>query len=161
MDLKGRTALITGAAGGLGRIVAETLAELGADLILVDRPGSNLQQCTEQLGLRWGVHVRDIFCDLEQSNQRQQLIEQVKAMKSGLNILVNNAAFVGTSELKGWSVPFEQQSVDTWRRAVEVNLTAVFELTQGFSSNLSVARGGCIINIAASQVRIRHRWRLY
>jgi NAD(P)-dependent dehydrogenase (short-subunit alcohol dehydrogenase family) len=161
MDLKGRTALITGAAGGLGRVVAETLAELGADLILVDRPGSNLQQRTEQLGPRWGVHVKDIFCDLEQSNQRQQLIAQVKAMKSGLNILVNNAAFVGTSELKGWSVPFEQQSVDTWRRAVEVNLTAVFELTQGFSSDLSVARGGCIINIASIYGEYGPDWRLY
>lgn len=160
-ELKGRTALITGAAGGLGRIIADTLAELGADLYLLDLPGAGLDAFGEEIESRWGVRATVLQCDLEFSEQRRQLIEQVGADKRGLNILVNNAAFVGTSELQGWSVPFEQQSLDTWRRAVEVNLTAVFELCQGFTAALRTAAGGNIVNMASIYGENGPDWRLY
>ena len=53
MSLKGRCALITGATGHLGSVMADTLAELGADLVLVDRPGSDYQAVTTSLNERW------------------------------------------------------------------------------------------------------------
>ncbi|MEQ1794861.1 MAG: SDR family oxidoreductase [Nitrospira sp.] len=160
MSLRGRRALITGAAGGLGRVLADTLAELGADLVLVDRPGSNLELLAKELTERWTVTAQCRVCDLEVSAQRTDLVKQLCAGTEGLSVLINNAAFVGTSELKGWAVPFEDQTIETWRRALEVNLTAAFELCQGLAPLLR-ASGGNIINVASIYGEYGPDWRLY
>ena len=161
IDLKGRRALVTGAAGGLGKAMADTLAELGADLVLVDRPGSDFDSLSENLIERWDAKVEQRFCDLEQQVQRTELMDWLKGSDLGLNILINNAAFVGTSELQGWGVPFEQQTVETWRRALEVNLTAVFDLCQGLTPTLKAATGASIINIASIYGVYGPDWGLY
>ena len=161
INLKGRRALITGATGGLGRVMAETLAELGSDLVLVDREGGKFESLSENLTKHWGVNVEFRICDLEQQAQRSELIAWLKSGSQGLNILINNAAFVGTSELQGWGVPFEQQTVEAWRRAMEVNLTAVFELSQGLTPMLKVAEGANIINIASIYGTYGPDWSLY
>ena len=160
-NLKGRQALITGAAGGLGQIFAETLAELGADLILVDLNGSDLDSLAERVKKDWGVSVKSMYCDLENQDQRSDLIKRVTNSNNDLNILVNNAALVGSSELKGWSVPFEEQSIDTWRRATEINLTAVFDLCQGLLPLMKNAIGANIINIASIYGSYGPDWSLY
>ena len=160
-NLKGRRALITGATGNLGKVIANTLAELGADLILVDQPGSDFESLTARLTERWSVAITHHFCDLELQTGRTELMEQVKKSNSGLNILVNNAAFVGTSDLTGWNVPFEQQTLSTWRRALEVNLTAIFDLCQGLTPMLRAAEGASIINIASTYGMLAPDWSLY
>lgn len=161
INLKGRRALITGATGCLGRVMADTLAELGADLVLVDRPDSDFAELTKTIVQRWGVTVEHRYCDLEQQEQRSELIVWLKGSGKNLNVLINNAAFVGTSELQGWAVPFEEQTIDTWRRALEVNLTAVFHLCQGLAPMLMVARGASIINIASIYGMYGPDWSLY
>jgi len=161
IDLNGRSALITGAAGGLGRVMAATLAELGADLILVDLPNMERSCLIDSLIERFKVNVEFISCDLEQEVQRAKLISQVKERNKSLNILINNAAFVGTSDLPGWSVPFEQQTVETWRRAFEVNLTAIFDLCQGLVPLLRLSDGANIINIASIYGLYGPDWSLY
>ncbi len=160
-NLKGRQALITGAAGGLGQIFAETLAELGADLILVDLHGTSLEDLADRLIKGWGISVKNVYCDLENQNQRSALIKQVTNSNGDLNILVNNAALVGASDLEGWSVPFEDQSIDTWRRATEINLTAVFDLCQGLLPLMKNAMGANIVNIASIYGSYGPDWSLY
>ena len=160
-NLKGRQALITGAAGGLGQIFAETLAELGADLILVDLHGTDLDNLAKRVAKGWGISVKNIYCDLENQDQRSALIKQVTNLKGDLNILVNNAALVGSSDLKGWNVPFEEQSIDTWRRATEINLTAVFDLCQGLLPLMKNAMGANIVNIASIYGSYGPDWSLY
>jgi NAD(P)-dependent dehydrogenase (short-subunit alcohol dehydrogenase family) len=160
-NLKGRRALVTGATGGLGKVIADTLAELGADLILVDRNGSDLTSLSENLANHWGIKAEYYVCDLEQQTQRSELIANLKRGSQALNILINNAAFVGTSDLQGWGVPFEQQTVETWRRALEVNLTAIFDLCQGLTPLLKVAEGANIINIASIYGAHGPDWSLY
>ncbi|WP_341880171.1 SDR family oxidoreductase [Synechococcus sp. UW140] len=161
INLNGRSALITGAAGGLGRVMAASLAELGADLILVDLPNTEISGLINSLTERFKVNVDFMPCDLEQEVQRANLISQVKERNKSLNILINNAAFVGTSDLPGWSVPFEQQTVDTWRRAFEVNLTAIFDLCQGLIPLLRLSEGANIINIASIYGLYGPDWSLY
>lgn len=161
MNLEGRRALITGATGQLGRMMADTLAELGADLVLVDRPGSDFQSLTDTLIQRWGVGVQYQHCDLEKQNQRTELMDWLKNSGEHLNILINNAAFGGTSELEGWAVPFEEQTVETWRRAMEVNLTAVFDLCRGLTTLLKDVEGASIINIGSIYGIYGPDWRLY
>ncbi len=63
--------------------------------------------------------------------------------------MINNAAFVGESNLEGWTEDFDKQSVETWKRAVEVNLTAPFHLCQAFTPLLKKSKVGSIINIAS------------
>lgn len=160
-NLKGRRALITGSAGCLGKVMADTLAELGADLVLVDRSGADFESLSATLTERWGVKVEHRFCDLELQDQRVELMAWLKSGGQGLNILINNAAFVGTSDLQGWAVPFEDQTVDTWRRALEVNLTAVFDLCKGLTPLLKAAEGASIINIASIYGMYGPDWRSY
>lgn len=161
MDLRGRRALITGATGELGRMIADTLAELGAELMLVDRPGSDFEPLERQLRDTWQANSRSLECDLESEEERLEMITAVKSDGKGLNILINNAAFVGSTNLKGWAAPFEEQALDTWRRAMEVNLTAAFHLCQAFAPELRAAKGGNIINIASIYGEYGPDWRLY
>lgn len=161
MDLTGRRALITGAIGNLGKVMADTLAELGADLVLVDQPGSDYQRVVEGLTQRWGSRIQCRNCDLEQQDQRAELIYWLTSDGEDLNILVNNAAFVGTSELQGWAVPFEEQTIETWRRAVEVNLTAAFDLSKGLAPLLKKSPGANIVNIASIYASYGPDWSLY
>jgi NAD(P)-dependent dehydrogenase (short-subunit alcohol dehydrogenase family) len=161
INLKGRKALITGASGGLGKVLAVTLAELGADLILIDCKGSHLSMLSSDLEKNWGVQVELYICDLEQQVQRSELIAHVNDSNQYLNILINNAAFVGASDLEGWAVPFEQQTITTWRRAFEVNLTASFDLCQGLTPILKKSEGANIINIASIYGVFAPDWTLY
>ena len=160
-NLSGRCALITGATGGLGKIFAHTLAELGAELVLVDRPGTDFEALTLELVHGWGVGVDSYYCDFEKQEQRTKLITKLKSSGKGLDILVNNAAFVGNSELPGWGVPFEEQSIETWRRAFEVNLTGVFDLCQGLLPILKESNGASIVNIASIYGMYGPDWSLY
>lgn len=159
MNLSGRRALITGANGGLGRVISETLAEMGCSLLLVDRPNSDFSCLLSNLDQFNDINIETISCDLEIEEARTSLIRQI--IPGGLDILINNAAFVGTSELSGWGVPFQEQTIDTWRRAIEVNLTAVFHLCQGFNSVLRKSGHGSIINIASIYGAYGPDWNLY
>ncbi|MCF8881621.1 SDR family oxidoreductase [Erythrobacter sp. SN021] len=160
MNMSGRRALITGGAGGLGRVMADSLAELGADLLLVDREGASTPALAEEISARHRVKATALACDLEDADQRAAMAGTVLA-EGGLSVLVNNAAFVGDSNLTGWSEPFESQSVETWRRALEVNLTAVFHLSQLFTPALRAGGGGSIVNIASIYGQWGPDWSLY
>jgi NAD(P)-dependent dehydrogenase (short-subunit alcohol dehydrogenase family) len=161
MNLKGRRAMVTGATGGLGTVIAETLAELGSDLILIDRDKAEIEALQSRLSDTFGVSVIGSECDLEQQDQREVLINEIVRDGQELNVLVNNAAFVGTSNLLGWNVPFIEQSVETWRRALEVNLVAAFELCRGMSQLMKHSRGANIINIASIYGQFAPDWRMY
>lgn len=148
MNMKGRTALITGATGGLGQHMAETIAELGGRVVLIDRPGSDYTPLTSRLH-QYGTEVFCIDCDLESEDERKQLITEVNEQFLSIDVLINNAAFVGTTDLSGWITSFEEQEIGTWRRAIEVNLTAAFDLSKSLLPLLKESGKGSIINIAS------------
>ncbi len=148
ISLRGRTVLITGAAGSLGQEIANTVAELGGDLLLVDRPGEDYSSIVKNIQDNWDVSVSCFNFDLESEFERKKLIDEVNSYGQ-IDVLFNNAAFVGDSQLDGWSTEFENQTVETWRRAFEVNLTAPFDLSKGLFPNLQNSANGSIINIAS------------
>lgn len=161
MDMSGRHALITGATGGLGRVMARTLAEMGADLLLVDLPGTDYEPTSKEILTVRPVAITTLDCDLEQPSQRARLIEQVLQTVPSLSVLINNAAFVGTSGLQGWVAPFEQQSVETWCRALEVNLTSAFDLVKGLTPALRASKHASVINIASIYGHLGPDYSLY
>ena len=160
-DMSDRRVLITGGAGHLGRVMAETLAELGASIILLDRPGAQFESIQHDLVHKWKVGCLCIECDLESEEERNCAIQEIKSDGKGLNCLINNAAFGGTTALEGWVTPFEEQSLATWRRALEVNLTAPFHISQAFAPELRAAKGGNIINITSIYGEVGPDWRIY
>lgn len=149
MDLRGRVAVITGGAGHLGRAMADALAELGASICLVDRNAEAMASATAVLKERWSVDGAGIVLDLEREAERKTLPAQVAERFGHADILVNNAGFVGDSQLQGWAVPFEEQRIDTWRRAMEVNVTAAFHLSQLLAPQLKSGGRGSIVNVSS------------
>ena len=149
LSLKGRVAVITGGVGYLGRAMASALAEAGAGIAVVDLDAAKCQSFAKELTRLYGVPALGLCADLADEPATRAIPGQVVAALGRMDILVNNAAYVGTSSLTGWCVPFEQQSSDTWRKALEVNLTAVFNLTQASREALIASGHGSVINIAS------------
>ena len=127
--LKDRTICITGACGYLGREFANTLLDLGANLALVDI-NISVHDLALELSKKQKGSVKGYVCNLEKYDELMTLPQKVFDDFSSFDVLINNAAFVGTSNLEGWCVPFEEQSYNTWNRAISVNLTASFFLIQ-------------------------------
>lgn len=148
-DMTGRVALVTGGAGHLGRAMAAALVEHGSAVVLVDRNEQALADAVAGLAGPARSRLFTFVADLESEPDRVALIEYVGAKIGRLDVLINNAGFVGDSQLDGWAVPFAEQSIDTWRRAIEVNLTAPFHLAQGFAPMLREGGRGSIINIGS------------
>tara|TARA_B100000927_G_scaffold291238_1_gene292509 strand:+ start:598 stop:1374 length:777 start_codon:yes stop_codon:yes gene_type:complete len=141
VNLKGKNVLITGASGHLGYEIASTLYELGINLYLTDLSTSSLSIFDKKKF----PNVIKIQCDLSKEKQRKKLIKKIK----NLDILINNAAFVASSKLKGWNTKFSNQSTEAWRKAFEVNLTAPFHLIRDLSRLLKKNSNSSIINISS------------
>ncbi len=159
---KDKKVLITGASGNIGRQLAKQFAKMNAHLILVDLKQKDLEQIKDEMAITYGcIGIQTICCDLEIESERNKLIEEVLKTGDGLNVLVNNAAFVGTTGLDGWAVRPESQSLDAWRRAVEVNLTSVFHLSQKLLPEIRKKTNGCIVNIASIYGFLGPDWSIY
>lgn len=159
LDLSGRVALVTGGTGYIGQAICETLAEQGCALAILDR---NIAESTkEQTAARLGVQTTFLDVDLEDESATRTCVSRVLAEHGRLDILVNNAAFVGSNDLKGWVTPFQDQDVHTWRRAMEVNLTAAFVLCQAAAPALDASGNGSIINLASIYGVVGPDWSLY
>lgn len=161
MDLTGRVAVVTGGAGHIGFAMCQGLAELGAKIVLIDVNKEALEEKAATLRADFKIEVLSLVVDLTNDEQIRTVPEQIKKEFSRLDILIHCAALVGTSALKGWALPFLEQSVDTWRLALEVNLTAVFSLTQACTPLLEKSGHGSIITIGSLYGVVGPDMRLY
>jgi NAD(P)-dependent dehydrogenase (short-subunit alcohol dehydrogenase family) len=149
MNLQGRVALITGGAGYIGRALGETLAELGAAIVVLDLDQAACQAVTDRLQSDYQVPALPLAIDLNDEATVRLAPDMIVAQLGRLDILLNNAALVGTSDLKGWATPFAEQQPEAWRKALEINLTAPFVLTQACTPALQASTHGTVINIAS------------
>jgi NAD(P)-dependent dehydrogenase (short-subunit alcohol dehydrogenase family) len=161
MTLDGRVAVITGGAGHIGSTIADTLAELGGAVAIVDSDSANADAVVDRITQRWKVRSKAFAADLERAADLSDLAANIRGHFGRIDILINCAAFVGTSTLEGWAVPFEQQTVETWRRAMDVNLTAPFALAQALAPDLRASGHGSIVNVASIYGLAGPDWRLY
>jgi len=159
--LAGKTALITGGAGHLGAAFAETFAELGAGIGLIDINSKGLADVGARVREEFKTSVDLYEADLEDEKQIHELVRELNATYGAIDILVNNGAFVGDANLSGWNESFEMQSVETWRRAFEVNLTAPFILSQSLLPKLQKSLSASIVNISSIYGAVGPDMRLY
>ncbi len=149
IDLRDRVGLITGGAGYLGSAIGEALAELGANIALLDIQREKCLLVTGCIAEQCQVKTLPLVVDMEDEEELRSVADKVLDRFGRLDILVHCAALVGTSELRGWGVPFAAQSADTWRKALEVNMTAPFVLTQACAEALAESGHGSVINISS------------
>src|SRR5512143_2045645 len=138
-SLAGRRALVTGASRGLGRAIAEALAQFGADLVLADRSGTDdTAAAVRAAGQRaWQLNV-----DLSDRAALLRMVEQVDREVGGIDILVNNAGIIRRA-------PAMEYSLEDWDQVLRTNLDAVFLLCQHFGRRMVERERGKIINIAS------------
>jgi NAD(P)-dependent dehydrogenase (short-subunit alcohol dehydrogenase family) len=140
--LDGRRALVTGASRGLGRGVAQALAEAGAELIIVGRDPANLDQARLELATL-GRRVDAVPGDLETPAGTQQVCDTVLSRHGPIDILVNNVG--GRRE----NIATEKMALEDWLRLVDLNLTSAFLCTKLIGGAMLPRRSGRIINIGS------------
>ena len=161
INIKGFNILVTGASGNLGTEFSHSLAKLGANLILVDRDKIKLKKLKSNLLIKYKIDIDLHVVDFEKEKQRIIMINNIIKKHKLIDVIINNAAFVGASKLKNWSTNFENQSIDTWNRAIEVNLTSVFHICQGLLPLLQLSKNASIINIGSMHGFLAPEWSLY
>jgi len=151
MQLKGRTALITGASRGIGAETAIELARRGVDVILTSRtaepsekmPGS-LAETAEAVRQVGGV-AYVVPADLTLTDEVEAAAAKALEWHGRVDILVNNAAFLGAPMYQS----LDDLSLKNWQRQLTVNLTAPFILAKAFVPGMREAGGGAIVNVTS------------
>lgn len=138
-DLTGKTALVTGATGGIGEAIAKALHTQGATVAITGRREAELARVAEALG---GARVIVAPADLSDPEAPAALVERVEAEAGGLDILVNNAGF--TRDM----LALRMGDAD-WNAVLEVDLTAPFRLARAALRGMMKKRHGRIVSIAS------------
>ena len=140
-DLSGKVAVVTGGGTGIGRQMAQGLAEAGADLVLCARKPERCEEAAEELRTL-GVRALGLRCDVRDPAEIQAVVDRTCSELSRIDILVNNA---GTS----WGAPAEDYPLEGWQKVIDVNLTGVFLCSQAAGRVMIDQQAGKIVNIAS------------
>lgn len=141
--LSGRTALVTGAARGIGLSIAEELASEGADIALHVRIATvELALRAAQLAARYDVRVVMVPGDLADPGQHDAIFAAFDRRFGRLDILINNAGYEAPEAL-------ECMSLADWSGVLNVNLTAPFRMSQRAQPRMAASGGGVIVNISS------------
>src|SRR6266852_3377814 len=140
-DLKARVAIITGGSVGLGRQMAEGLAEMGANLVLCARKKERCQEAAEELQ-KLGVKTLALGCDVKNPANVQEVVDATVSEFGKIDILINNAG-------NSWGATVEEMRLEHWNKVIETNLTGTFLFSQAVGKIMIGQRRGKIINIAS------------
>lgn len=139
-DLSGKVALVTGGGRGIGRAIAERLAERGARVIVSGRTQAELDETASAIG---GV---PLVLDVANRSAVQAAIQRLNSDLGPVDVLINNAGIAD-------SAPFDRTSDETWDRAFEINVTAAFALCRGLIPAMIERKWGRVVNVASNAGR--------
>jgi NAD(P)-dependent dehydrogenase (short-subunit alcohol dehydrogenase family) len=140
-DLSGKTAIVTGAAQGIGRGIALALAAAGAAVTVADL-NRELGAATADLIGAGGGQARFVYTDVTQADDVRSVVAETVAAFGRLDIVVNNAGIVAVQTV-------EASSVEAWDQVMAVNVRSIFLTTKYALPHLRAAGGGAILNIAS------------
>ena len=137
-SLDGKVAVVTGAAQGIGRAIADGLAAEGARIVVADLRGA------EEAAMAYDGGVA-ITADVSSEADVERLVEGTVAQCGGIDILVNNAGLYASLEMR----PFDQIPLDEWRQVMDVNVASMFLMCRAVVPEMRKRGGGRIVNISS------------
>ena len=138
-DLSGKVAIVTGGGSGIGRQMAQGLAEAGAELVLCARKVERCEEAAAQLP----THALAVQCDVTDADSVEAMVARTVDELGRVDILVNNAGTV-------WGAAPEDIPLHGWQKVVDVNLTGVFLCAQAVGRRMiERGEGGRIVNVAS------------
>jgi NAD(P)-dependent dehydrogenase (short-subunit alcohol dehydrogenase family) len=143
------TALVTGAASGIGRAIAVGIAESGANVACFDLPGPGLDEVCAQIQAA-GVKALPVPGDVTDAASLTAAVNQTQNALGALTLAVNSAGIANAA-------PAETMPLDQWQRVINVNVTGVFLSCQAEAQAILANGGGSIVNIASMSGTIVNR----
>jgi NAD(P)-dependent dehydrogenase (short-subunit alcohol dehydrogenase family) len=141
-DLTGKVAIVTGGYHGIGRGIAEGLAEAGANIVICARNSQRCVETCEEIG-KMGVRTLGVRCDITRAEEITEMVRKTAEGMGRIDILVNNAG-VGGSEK-----PILKMSEEDWDCAVDIDLKGAFLCARAVVPEMIKQGGGKIINVAS------------
>ena len=140
--LEGRNALVTGGGKGLGRTMAQGLAEAGANVAVASREEEACKAAANEIEETTGRRAIASKLDVSEKDSVAALVKNVSEAFGSIDILVNNSGAT-------WGAPFEEMPLDKWEKVVRVNLTGTFLMCQAVVPLMKRKGWGRIINVAS------------
>ena len=162
-DISGRTVIVTGGAGLLGREYGRALASAGARVVLADIDGSRVEAIAAELRTDCGTVV-GVAVDVADEVSVSELVRTTLATFGRVDGLVNNAALdpkVDRDRNAQLAVPFENYPLELWNRALAVNLTGMFLCTREVAPLMLAQKRGVIVNISSTYGMVGPDQRIY
>jgi len=141
-SLAGKKAIITGAAQGIGKAIAECMAELGSDVVLMDIKEEKLIAAQKEITKK-GTKIGYAVLDVRSNDSIEQAVKQAADFMGGIDIVVNSAGILGTSSIEDMDRDGE------WNKVLDVDLTGLFFVCQKALPYLKNSKAGRIINISS------------
>ena len=141
-DLAGQTAIVTGAAQGIGEGIATRLARAGARVAVADRNTAAAEAAAGRLDGS-GAQAFPVSVDVASPSSIEAMVEQVLAKTGRIDILVNNAGIAGKA------APVWDQGDEDWQSVIDINLTGVFQCCRAVIGHMRDRDYGRIVNIAS------------
>lgn len=146
---RNNNSIITGSAGRFGKIISNKLAQLGSNLILVDKNPSGNKDVIKLKKKYKNIKIVFFNFDLTNEEQLGKFADELSKKYKTINLLINNAAYVGDSNLSGWNVDFLNQSNESWKKAMDINLNSSFYLIKLIVPIMRKSKNPNIINISS------------
>jgi uncharacterized protein len=137
------TTLITGASSGIGAAFARKLASRGRNVLLVARSEDKLIALCNELGRLTSIRAQYLALDLRDPEARSQLFEETKKRELEIDMLINNAGFGSMND-------FAKLDLERELEMIELNITAVVDLTHRFLAPMRERKSGTIVNVAST-----------
>lgn len=148
-DLSGKVAVITGGAGILGQHFCRGVAGVGANVAVVDIEVDKARALASDIQSRFGVKAVGLFCDVANPASVGEMVDAVCRELGQINLLHNNAASK-SDNLDAFFAPFENYSLDEWRKVMAVNIDGMFLVAQAVGRKMvEQGTGGSIVQTAS------------
>jgi 3-oxoacyl-[acyl-carrier protein] reductase len=141
MPFEGRVAIVTGAAQGIGRAIAVTLAQVGADVVVADMDPGRAQESVDAIG-KIGRRVMNVKVNVADWNDVKNMTDRVLKEWGKIDILVNNAGITRDGLLV-------RMKEEDWSLVLQVNLNGTFHCTKAVMQSMTKQRYGRIVNITS------------